>query len=156
MRAFIVTVGSTPVAVFSTRVKAEALVSLIESNSKARAVVRMTTIDGLDARAREPRDVSEAARAGGDPHCVEASAMFCAMLGTVAGNLALTLGAFGGIYIAGGIVPKLGEMFDRSPFRERFVAKGRFRDYLDQVPTYVVTHPTPAFLGLKAVLDRRG
>lgn len=50
MRAFIVTVGSTPVAVFSTRVKAEALVSLIESNSKARAVVRMTTIDGLDAR----------------------------------------------------------------------------------------------------------
>jgi len=115
----------------------------------------LAAIDGLDARAREPRDVSEAARAGGDPHCVEASEMFCAMLGTVAGNLALTLGAFGGIYIAGGIVPKLGEMFDRSPFRERFVAKGRFRDYLDQVPTYVVTHPTPAFLGLKAVLDRR-
>jgi glucokinase len=78
--------------------------------------------------------------------------MFCAMLGTVGGNLALTLGARGGIYIAGGIVPKLGPVFDTSPFRARFEAKGRFRDYLAAIPAYVVTNPVPAFLGLVGLL----
>jgi glucokinase len=82
--------------------------------------------------------------------------MFCAMLGTVAGNLALTLGARGGVYIAGGIVPRLGASFAESEFRERFEAKGRFKQYLAAIPTYVVTHAIPAFLGLTAVLDRPG
>ena len=80
--------------------------------------------------------------------------MFCAMLGTVAGNLALTLGARGGIFVAGGIVPKLGAAFATSAFRTRFEAKGRLRPYLAQIPTYVVTHPFPAFLGLAAMLTR--
>ena len=78
--------------------------------------------------------------------------MFCAMLGTVAGNLALTLGARGGVYIAGGIVPRLGERFAASPFRERFEGKGRFHDYLAAIPTHVVTHKLPAFLGCAAAL----
>jgi glucokinase len=82
----------------------------------------------------------------------EATAMFCAMLGSVAGNLALTLGAQGGIYIAGGIVPKLGAFFAASDFRERFESKGRFRDYLAQIPTYVITHPAPALLGAATLL----
>jgi glucokinase len=116
----------------------------------------LAAIDGEDIRAMEPREVTEAAIAGHDPHAVEAVNLFCGMLGTVAGNLALTLGAFGGVYIAGGIVPKLGDLFDHSPFRERFVDKGRFRGYLDGIVTRVVTHRYPAFLGLKAVLDREG
>ena len=99
-------------------------------------------------------DITGRAQADGDPLCAEAVAMFCGMLGTVAGNLALVLGAFGGVYIGGGIVPRLGDDFDRSAFRQRFEAKGRFRDYLARIPTTVVTHPLPAFLGLKAVLDR--
>ena len=78
--------------------------------------------------------------------------MFCAMLGTVAGNLALTVGAHGGIYIAGGIVPKLGNLFPESSFRQRFEAKGRLSDYLAGIPTYVVTHSVPAFLGLRAAV----
>ncbi len=81
------------------------------------------------------------------PRAREATAMFCAMLGTIAGNLALTVGALGGIYIAGGIVPKLGGGFAQSDFRARFEAKGRFRAYLAAVPTYVITHPDPALLG---------
>jgi glucokinase len=81
--------------------------------------------------------------------------MFCAMLGTVAGNLALTLGARGGVYIAGGIVPRLGPAFADTAFRERFEAKGRFQPYLAAIPTYVVTNPIPAFIGLKALLDRK-
>ena len=79
--------------------------------------------------------------------------MFCAMLGTVAGNLALTLGARGGIYIAGGIVPKLGEAFARSQFRARFEDKGRLRAYLAAIPTFVVTRPDAALLGAAQLLD---
>jgi glucokinase len=82
-----------------------------------------------------------------DPHAREAASMFCAMLGTVAGNLALTLGARAGIYIAGGIVPKLGSTFVESDFRMRFEAKGRFRSYLKDIPTYVIMRPVPALLG---------
>jgi glucokinase len=78
--------------------------------------------------------------------------MFCAMLGTVAGNLALTLGAQGGVYIAGGIVPRLGARFADSLFRERFETKGRFGAYLAAIPSYVVTHRLPAFLGCTAAL----
>jgi glucokinase len=83
----------------------------------------------------------------------EATTMFCAMLGTIAGNLALTLGAQGGIYIAGGIVPKLGGAFAQSPFRERFEAKGRFRDYLAAIPTYVIVRPFAALLGASKLLN---
>jgi glucokinase len=78
---------------------------------------------------------------------------FCAMLGTVAGNLALTLGAEGGVYIAGGIVPRLGERFTRSEFRRRFEAKGRMQPYLARIPTFVITHPKPAFVGLARLPD---
>jgi glucokinase len=80
--------------------------------------------------------------------------MFCAMLGTVAGNLALTLGAHGGIYIAGGIVPRFGASFADSTFRSRFEDKGRFRTYLAGIPTYVITRPHAALLGAAALLDR--
>ena len=62
------------------------------------------------------------------------------------------LAARGGIYVAGGIVPKLGAVFAASSFRQRFEAKGRLRPYLAAIPTYVITHPFPAFLGLTALL----
>ncbi|HZT26247.1 MAG TPA: glucokinase [Pseudolabrys sp.] len=90
------------------------------------------------------------------PRAREATAMFCAMLGTVAGNVALTVGARGGIYIAGGIVPKLGRAFVQSAFRARFEAKGRFSDYLAAIPTYVITHPEPALLGAAKLLAQMG
>ena len=77
---------------------------------------------------------------------------FCGMLGTVAGNLAVTLGAQGGVYIGGGIVPRLGARFDRSSFRRRFEQKGRFVAYLANVPTYVITAEYPAFIGVSAIL----
>src|SRR5882672_4490973 len=79
--------------------------------------------------------ITDAHTGEGHPRAREATAIFCAMLGTVAGNLALTFGARGGIYIAGGIVPRLGAAFAQSAFRARFEAKGRFRDYLAAVPT---------------------
>ena len=89
-----------------------------------------------------------------DPRAREATVMFCAMLGTVAGNLALILGARGGIYIAGGIVPKLGRIFAESEFRSRFEAKGRFRGYLAAIPTYAIVRPLSALVGAAALLER--
>jgi glucokinase len=82
----------------------------------------------------------------------ETIACFCGMLGTMASDLALTLGATGGIYIGGGIVPRLGALFDRSPFRDRFEAKGRFSDYVARIPTYVLTAENPAFHGVSSLL----
>jgi glucokinase len=93
---------------------------------------------------------------GCDPQCREAVTIFCAMLGTFAGDVALTFGARGGVYIMGGIVPKICEIFRHSAFRERFEFKGRYRHYLSSVPTYVVMHPFPAFLGLKALFASAG
>ena len=107
---------------------------------------------GAPAASYTSAQITDPAIGARDPHCREAVEMFCAMLGTIAGNLALTLGALGGIYIAGGIVPKLGTVFAASGFRKRFEDKGRLRPYLARIPTYVVTHQFPAFLGLSKLL----
>ena len=99
-------------------------------------------------------DVTARAVAGSDPACVKAFARFCALLGTVAGDLALTVGARGGVYIAGGILLRFKEAFAASSFRERFEAKGRFADYLRVIPTSLILEESPALLGLaKAPLD---
>ena len=99
-------------------------------------------------------DVTEAALQARHPQAVEALTLFCAVLGSVAGNLALTLGARGGVYVGGGIVPRLGAWFDSSPFRERFEAKGRFKPYLAGIPVWVITAAqSPALLGAARSLD---
>lgn len=98
-----------------------------------------------------PAQVSQAA-ADGDARARSARDMFLEILGTVAGNLALTVGARGGVFIAGGIVPRLLKPLLRSRFRESFEAKGRYRFYLEAIPTYVITEPYPAFLGLRRLL----
>jgi glucokinase len=85
---------------------------------------------------------------GCDPQARETVMMFCAMLGTFAGSVALTFGARGGVYIMGGIVPRILGTFVQSGFRERFEFRGRYRAYLSEIPTFVVTRPNPAFLGL--------
>jgi glucokinase len=97
-------------------------------------------------------EITRRALAGSDAVCVETLDAFCAMLGTAAGNLAVTLGALGGIYIGGGIVPRLGDTFDRSRFRQRFEDKGRFSSYLAQIPTWVITAENATFHGVSAIL----
>ena len=112
----------------------------------------LAQLNAVPARGFTAAQITDLATRGEDPLCVETTNMFCAMLGTMAGNLALTLGARGGVYIGGGIVPRLGQVFAASPFRERFEAKGRFHAYLAAIPTFVVTHRYPAFLGCAALL----
>lgn len=108
----------------------------------------LAAIDGVTVRPMTPDEITDAALNKTDPVCVEALEMFCALLGTAAGNLALTLGAQGGVYIGGGIAPILGDALGASRFRLRFEDKGRFRSYMEAIPTYVITRDNPALLGL--------
>lgn len=80
--------------------------------------------------------------------------LFCAMLGTIAGNVALKFGARGGIYIAGGIAPRIADFIARSDFRARFEHKGRLRTYLEARPSSVIMHPAATFIGLSAIANR--
>lgn len=98
-------------------------------------------------------DITQRALEASDPLCVEVIETFCTILGTAAANLAVTQGAFGGIYIGGGIVPRLGEFFDRSGFRRRFEDKGRFGAYMQGIPTYVITAEDATFMGASAILS---
>lgn len=94
-----------------------------------------------------------AARAAdGDPVAQESLEIFFGLLGSVAGNVALTLGALGGVFIGGGIAPQLLERLAESDFRARFDAKGRYAGYMQSIPTAVITHPTPALLGLASLV----
>ncbi len=114
------------------------------------------TIAAIDHTVTPQRTAAEITDAGTTGKCEVSRAaldMFCAMLGTVAANAALTLGAQGGVYIAGGIVPRITDYFVASEFRRRFEAKGRFRPYIAAIPSWIVLHPEPAFLGLSHLLD---
>ncbi|WP_020651700.1 glucokinase [Massilia niastensis] len=108
--------------------------------------------NGVEAAPRGAAEIVAGALEAGDPLCLEVLECFCGMLGGAAANLAVTLGAFGGIFIGGGIVPRMGEWFAASPFRARFEAKGRFSNYLSDIPTYVITTPNPAFHGVATIL----
>lgn len=93
---------------------------------------------------------------GTDPLCRCTIDTFCALLGGFAGNVALTLGARAGVYIGGGIVPRFGERFFESNFRERFEAKGRFRGYLEGIPTALITDTLAALTGAAHALEQPG
>jgi glucokinase len=113
----------------------------------------LCTLDHVVVRSLKPEQVAEAGLSGDDPQCVEGLGMFCAILGTAAANLVVTLGARGGVYIGGGIVPRLGDYFAASPFRSRFEHKGRFSKYLAEVPVWVIHAENPALRGLAAALN---
>jgi glucokinase len=114
-------------------------------------------VAAVDQRTVPPRDSAEIVAQALAGSCATSRATldaFCAFLGSVAGNAALTLGALGGIFIAGGIVPRFIDFVRASAFRQRFEEKGRLTPYLASVPTAVIVHPEPAFVGL-ARLARR-
>ena len=99
-------------------------------------------------------DISAGALERNDPICSETIELFCAFLGTATGNLALTLGSHGGVYIGGGIVPRLGARFEASRFRERMEDKGRFKDYLGAMPAFVIlARQSPALFGAARAIE---
>ncbi len=114
----------------------------------------VAALDGQASAAPTPAEVLERARTGSDPSARRAVDLFCRFLGSFAGNLALTLGARGGVFIGGGIAPRLIPELEGSLFRARFEGKGRFKDYLAQIPTYVIdARVSPALIGASRALD---
>lgn len=111
------------------------------------------SLDGLNLNQATAVEITRRALSDECDVAREALNTFCALLGSFAGNVALTFGAQGGVYIAGGISPRILSFLTRSQFRARFEAKGRFQRYLEQVPCYVVVHPAAAFLGLKFLIE---
>jgi glucokinase len=116
--------------------------------------VALATLAGRGQPTVTPADVTNLAKQG-EPLARKTLGVFFAMLGTVAADLAVTTGARGGVYIAGGIVPRVVELLRNSQFRARFEAKGRYRGYVAAIPTYVITAPRPAFRGLRYLLGYR-
>jgi glucokinase len=110
--------------------------------------------DGKAVPVRDNAEIIEHALAGDCEVSRETLELFCAFLGSVAGNVALTLGARGGVFIAGGIAPRFTDFLRRSAFRERFESKARMSSYLARIPTAVIVHPTPAFIGLGYLASR--
>lgn len=113
----------------------------------------IAAIDGLTVGTQSAAEITNEALAGNCKIAHEALRTFCAFLGSFAGSLALTFGATGGVYIAGGISPRILKFLRESEFRSRFEAKGRFRSYLEAIPSYVIVHPAAAFVGLQSLLD---
>lgn len=112
------------------------------------------TIDGYKHETLSAEQIGVRAKEGSDASCAATTTVFSEMLGSFAGNVALTYGAIGGVFIAGGIVSKLGAAFDAKSFRARFVAKGRFEPYLAAIGTCIIQSTYPAFAGLSKLVER--
>ena len=100
-----------------------------------------------------PAEIVAKGTKGEDSTCQRTVEIFCAIFGTFASNFAVMVNSFGGVYIGGGIVPKMLDYFITSDFRRRFDAKGRYRPFLEKMPVYVITAKNPAFLGASYALD---
>ena len=110
--------------------------------------------DGVEAKALKPADITEQALANANDYAVRSLQLFCRVLGSFGGNLALNVKALGGVYIAGGIVPRFIEYVKQSEFRARFDAKGRFGKLIETIPVYVVTEEQPGLIGCAAYLQQ--
>lgn len=109
----------------------------------------LSEIAGEDPGPMQPADVTARAAAG-DPRCMRTLDVFCAVFGAIAGDLVLSAGAWDGVFLTGGLAPKLLSSLQHSGFRQRFEHKGRFSPAMARVPTLVVVHPRPGLLGAAA------
>jgi len=114
----------------------------------------LASYDGISPVLTEPAQITQQALEQTCDLCVKSLKQFCRIMGSFAGNLALSTGAHGGVYIAGGIVPRFVDYFKQSEFRTRFEAKGRFRQYVAAIPTYIITEPDHGLLGAAAYLQQ--
>ena len=104
-------------------------------------------LDSIDEACFSAQEVTEAALNASDKTAIEALSVFCQILGSTASNLALITGAKGGVYIAGGIVPRFLDFVVDSEIRKRFDDKGRFRSYVETIPLRVLLKSQPGLYG---------
>lgn len=112
-------------------------------------------VEGAAPAAPAPARITATALDGSDARAVRVLDLFCAILGAVAGDVALVGGARGGVYVGGGIAPRIADFLAASRFRARFEAKGLQRDYVAAIPTWLITAPAPALAGAALALRAR-
>ncbi len=128
---------------------------VLSGDGLVRLYQAVALLDGTSVPQILPSDVTALAFAGSNKWARTAVETFCALLGAVAGDVALTFEAQGGVFIGGGIAPRFIEHLSRSRFRQSFEAKGRMSSYLARVPTRVIMHPNPAVFGLMNMVNER-
>lgn len=117
--------------------------------------VILCDLAGASATAADPPAVFAAGEAG-DPIASQALDVFCGVLGATAGDLALAFGARGGVYVSGGIAPRMYGRLNGGAFRARFEDKGRLSDFVQPIPTFLVQTPYPAITGAARELMQMG
>ena len=130
-------------------VSAERAISGMGLENLYRAICEL---NGTEAEPLAAAQVTERALAAKDTACEEALECMCRLLGNAASNLAMTVGARGGIYIGGGVIGHLGDYFAQSGFRAAFEAKGRFENYMKRIPTFIIRAEEPALIGCAMAL----
>ena len=151
-------VDDLEIAILQTLMKRHSRVSaerLLSGNGLVNIHWALCQLKGVAQMEITPAQLTERALSGNDEIAREAVDVFCRVLGSVAGNLALTVGAGGGVYIAGGILPRLLDIASLGEFRERFLAKGRFRDYLAPIPTRVMIRENTGLFGALQLIRNR-
>ncbi|MAL41807.1 MAG: glucokinase [Thalassospira sp.] len=131
------------------RVSAERILSGMGIENLYRA---LAAIDGIAVTAKTAAEVVDGALKDGDALCLKVLERFCLFMGGVAGDLVLTLGAFDGVFIGGGIGPRIADYMKQSGLKERMIAKGRFRDLMNDVPVRLMTAKYPALIGCAKIL----
>jgi glucokinase len=126
----------------------------LEQIYQALMVINNEETSGTQVTKLSAKDISTHAIAETCPICKQALSQFCKILGSFSGNLALTTGSLGGVYIAGGIVPRFVDYVKTSGFRERFETKGRMSHINKSTPTYIITESQPGLLGAAAYLNQ--
>lgn len=124
---------------------------MICGNGLVNLYLALADIAGQPAEEYTPEDITAHAEDGSDPLCVRTVETLAGIFGSVAGDLVLSLGGWDGVYLTGGVLPFLLPWLHRGGFRERFEAKGRFRETMERVPTLAIVHPEPGLLGAAAI-----
>ncbi|MBD8899543.1 glucokinase [Rhodanobacter sp. DHG33] len=127
---------------------------MICGNGLVNLYLALADIAGQAPEEYTPEDITSHAEAGSDPLCVRTVETLAGIFGSVAGDLVLSLGGWDGVYLTGGVLPFLLPWLHRGGFRERFEAKGRFRETMERVPTLAIIHPEPGLLGAAAIALR--
>lgn len=148
--ASFVPVGDLETAVFNEiqksmgRVTVETLISGIGIQRIYRAIC---SLRGVNPLTHEPSTISQIATEGSDHACIDTLSVFCNMLGGVAADVALTQGATGGVYLGGGILPKIADFVNKSELVRHFLDKPPMEDYVANIPVWLITDPEAALVG---------
>ncbi|MFB1631676.1 glucokinase [Pseudomonas sp. AP-1] len=127
--------------------------TVLSGGGLVRLYQAICALDGQAPRHKTPAEVTDAALAG-EPGALEVIEQFCRFLGRVAGNNVLTLGARGGVYIVGGVIPRFAELFLSSGFATSFADKGCMSGYFAGVPVWLVTAEFSGLLGAGVALGQ--